>query len=66
MFTDGQQILVPDFNSVSGTWGVQTVTVRVGEGDNRYHLERESGDTLWGVSERDIQELMDSADRRIM
>jgi hypothetical protein len=62
MFTEGQQILIPDFSSLDGTWGVQPATIRIGAGENRFHIEYESGLTLWGTDEKCVGEMMDKAD----
>ena len=63
-FTDGQQqILIPDFNSITGTWGTQKAVIHVGDGVDRFHLEYESGPVLWGVSEESIQDMVDYAER---
>ena len=63
-FTDGQQILIPDFNSITGTWGTQKAVIRIDTQTcgPRFHLEYESG-LLWGVSADSIQDMMDYADR---
>jgi len=65
VFKDGQQILIPDFNSITGTWGTQKAVIRIDTGIHalRFHLEYESGLTLWGVSADSIQDMMDYADR---
>ena len=66
MFKDGQQILIPDFNSITGTWGTQKAVIRIDTGmcdPLRFHLEYESGLTLWGVAADSIQDMMDYADR---
>ena len=64
-FIDGQQILIPDFNSITGTWGTQKAVIRIDMRmcGPRFHLEYESGLTLWGVSADSIQDMMDYADR---
>jgi len=64
-FTDGQQILIPDFNSITATWGTQKAVIRIDTRmyRPRFHLEYESGLMLWGVSADSIQDMMDYADR---
>jgi len=64
-FTDGQQILIPDFNSITGTWGTQKAVIRIDTRmcGPRFRLEYESGLTLWGVSADSIQDMMDYADQ---
>jgi hypothetical protein len=64
-FTDGQQILIPDFNSITGTWGTQKAVIRIDTRmcGPRFRLEYESGLTLWGVSADSIQDMLDYADR---
>ena len=64
-FIDGQQILIPDFNSITGTWGTQKAVIRIDTrmSGPRFRLEYESGLTLWGVSADSIQDMMDYADR---
>ncbi len=65
MFTDRQQILIPDFNSITGTWCTQKVIIRIDTRmcGSRFHLEYESGLKLWGVSADSIQDMMDHADQ---
>ena len=60
MIIDGQQILIPDFNSQSGTWHTQKATVRQG-GENWFHIEKEDGTILWGSQSEDIQNMIDRA-----
>ena len=62
-FTDGQQILIPDFNSITATWGTQKAVIRVGDGIDRFHIEYESGLTLYGTSADRIQDMVDYAER---
>ena len=62
-FTDGQQILIPDFNSITATWGTQKAVIRVGDGTDRFHIEYESGLTLYGTSADRIQDMVDYAER---
>ena len=64
-FIDGQQILIPDFNSITGTWGTQKAVIRIDTRmcGPRFRLEYESGLTLWGVSADSIQDMLDYADR---
>ena len=62
-FTDGQQILIPDFNSITATWGTQKAVIRFGGGVDRFHLEYESGLTLYGISDGRIQDMVDYAER---
>ena len=62
-FTDGQQILIPDFNSITGTWGTQKAVIRVGDGIDRFQIEYESGLTLYGTSADRIQDMVDYAER---
>ena len=64
-FIDGQQILIPDFNSITGTWVTQKAVIRIDTQTcgPRFHLEYKSGLTLWGVSADSIQDMMDYADR---
>ena len=65
-FIDGQQILIPDFNSITGTWGTQKAVIRIDTrmcDPLRFHLEYESGLTLWGVSADSIQDMVDYAER---
>ncbi len=63
MIVDGQQILIPDFNTVSGTWHTQKATIRKGTGENRFHIEQEDDVTLWGVTAEEVQKMMEHADR---
>ena len=60
-FIDGQQILIPDFNSITGTWGTRKASVHIQ--DTRFHIDYESGLTLWGTSAEYIQEMIDKAAR---
>jgi len=63
-FTDGQQILIPDFNSITGTWGTQKAVIRIDTRScTRFYLEYESGLTLWGVTDASIQDMVDYAER---
>jgi len=64
-FTDGQHILIPDFNSITATWGTQKAVIRIDMRmcGPRFHLEYESGLMLWGVSEESIQDMVDYAER---
>jgi hypothetical protein len=63
MITDGQQILIPDFDTLHGVWLTQKATVRKGTGEDRFHIEQEDGIVLWGVTADEVQKMMEHADR---
>ncbi len=66
MIVDGQQILIADlqFNPSRNMneWTLQKATVRQDGEQNRFHIEKDNGITLWGMTAEEVQRLVDSCD----
>ena len=61
MFADGQEISIADLQWPAG-WVKVKATVTKDAGEDRFHVVKENGVTLWGVNAEEIQCQIDSCD----